>query len=100
MQAKNNNTPSPKNGQLHITGPAAIVAEAILAELEAGGHSVIELVPAGPLFTPKAALTLAAQACEYLLTGQPEPQTFDPIDLELAIPLLQQMAATIEEVRR
>lgn len=48
-----------------------------------------------PTITPRAALTLAALACRHLLTGQPEICTFDTIDLELAIPLLEQMAATV-----
>jgi ATP-dependent Zn protease len=46
--------------------------------------------------TPKIALYLGARACEYLLTGQPAACTFDPADLDQALALLRQMAATIQ----
>lgn len=99
MQAEKNNTSSPQNEQLNITGPAETIAAAILKELETDGHSIIELCPL-PHITPRQALYLGMMACNYLLTGSPAPETFDAADLEMAIPLLQQMAATIEEARR
>lgn len=98
MQAKNNSNPSPLFVQ---SNDAAALAALILAELgEPSGRTTIELCAAPAPLTPKAALTLAMRACEYLLTGEPAPQTFDPEDLEQAIPLLQQMAATVKPAGR
>lgn len=51
--------------------------------------------PKRNLLTPRQALVLARQACTALLHGQPDPATFEPDDLYMAIDLLDQMVATI-----
>lgn len=89
------------NPEFFGTNDPLALAALIEAELTnpEPGRTTIELSDGPPLLTPKAALTIAARACSYLLTGEPAPQTFEPADLELAIEALRQMAAAIREVR-
>jgi hypothetical protein len=89
--------PTP-NGQ----SPTEVIAEAVLTELTlpGSGHSIVDLQPTfeRPYLSSRQALIIGSQACEYLLTGSPSIVTFDPVDLELALVLLRQMAATIGPV--
>jgi hypothetical protein len=90
MQTDNNNNPTP---QFYQTNDPLALAALIEAELGTPGRTIIELCAAPQPLTPKAALTIGALACEYLLTGEPHPATFEAADLEQALSLLRQMAA-------
>lgn len=94
MQAESNSKSTPQFIQTNDPLALAALIEAELAD-PAPGRTVIELSSESQPLTAKAALTIGARACEYLLTGQPEPRTFDAADLEQALEMLRLMAATV-----
>jgi hypothetical protein len=105
MSAKNNSNPTAPNGQATPNGSYISTNDplAVAALIEAGltgpgnCRTILEFGP--PRLTLQQALFIAKKACQHLLTGQPEACTFELVDLELAIPILEQMASTIQPAR-
>jgi hypothetical protein len=73
-----------QNSTFELLAPAdagASLAEVVLAELGRPG--------------PRLDLQIEAKACRCLLSGRPGPAAFEPVELEPATILLEQMAATM-----